>query len=160
MSLNWIDVMIAVYVVWGVWRGRRRGMTSELSRLICLLLAILTGYTLVRWTGRVLGEYAVITGHGRGPIAALSVMMAAIYLAGWLRDRLRMIIETRYPGALVQRRMGGVFGGFRTLVIGCTVTVFIGLMPIGFLGKPFSTGSWFGRTLIRYVVPVYEEITE
>ena len=37
--------------------------------------------------------------------------------------------------------------------------VYLGLLPLGELSKPFSGGSFFGRALIALVVPVYEKVS-
>jgi uncharacterized membrane protein required for colicin V production len=158
MPFNLIDILLAVYIGWGAWRGRRRGLTDEASRVILLLLAILTGYSLVRWIGRILHEWSKVTGQLAGPIGALGIMIGAYLLARHLRQRLRDTFAVRFPDPATQQHGGTMAGATRTLIIGSTIIVFIGLMPLGPIAKPFSSGSITGRILIRAIVPAYHHL--
>jgi hypothetical protein len=158
MPFNLIDILLAGYIAWGAWRGRQRGLTDESTRVILLLLAILTGYSLARWTGRVLHELSVVTGQLAGPLSALGIMIGAYLLARHLRQRIRQTIAARYPDPSTQQRAGTIAGATRALIIGSTVIVFVGLIPLGPVTKPFSTGSITGRILIRTIVPVYDHL--
>lgn len=81
MRFNLIDILLVGYITWGVRRGRQRGLTDEATRVILLLLAVLTGYSLVRWTGKAVGQVASITVQGAGPLAVLGIMIAACFVA-------------------------------------------------------------------------------
>jgi uncharacterized membrane protein required for colicin V production len=159
MSFNLIDLILAGYIGWGIWRGRRRGLTTEATRTILLLLAVLTGYGLARWTGKALGQLATVTGQGTGPLGVLGVMIATYVLARHFRRQLQTRIAKRFPDEQIQRKGGATAGGIRALVLGSTLVVLIGLMPLGVLSKPFNSGSLVGRNLRRYVVPAYQAVT-
>jgi hypothetical protein len=81
MHFNLIDILLVGYITWGIRRGRQRGLTNDATRAVLLLLAVLTGYSLVRWTGKALGQLASITGQGAGPLGVLGIMIATYVLA-------------------------------------------------------------------------------
>lgn len=158
MSFNIFDILTAVYVGLGSWRGGRRGLTFELPRLIWLLLFILTGCSLSHWMRLLFSKIGAVTGQAAGGLGFLGVFAAAFIVARRLRARFGQWLAQRLPVETVQKRGGAVAGGLRALVISCTLIVFIGLMPLGFISVPFRHGSFIGRHLIRLVVPAYEKI--
>lgn len=159
MGFNLLDILLLLYIACGVYRGYSRGLAVEVPRLVNVLVPVLTGYGLYRWMGWALEDATRLLGLNTHAPGVLALMGAAWWLVWQLRARLRNWVALRFLDETRQKRGGAVVCGVRALVLGSTIIVFVGLLPVGFLAKPFSQGSFVGRNLIRYVVPLYEEVS-
>jgi uncharacterized membrane protein required for colicin V production len=159
MGFNLLDILLLLYIAWSVHRGYRRGLAVELPRLVNVLVPVLTGYGLYRWTGWVLKDATRLMGLNTHAPGVLTIMFAAWWLVWRFRVRLHDWVARKFLDETQQKRGGAAVRGARALVLGSAIIVFIGLLPLGFLNRPFSQGSLVGRNLIHYVVPVYETVT-
>ena len=159
MGFNGFDILLQLYIALSVSSGYGQGLAAEVQRLLNVLVPVLTGYGLYRWMGWALKDVTHWLGLDTHAPGVFVLMGVAWWLVWQLRARLRTWVTQRFADETLQKRGGAAVRGFRALVLGSTVIVFIGLLPVGFLGRPFSQGSFVGRTLIRYVVPVYEEVS-
>ena len=159
MGFNLLDILLLSYVAYSVHRGYGRGLAVEVPRLINVLVPVLTGYGLNRWMGRALKDMTHALGLNTHAPGVLIIMFAAWWLVWQFRVRLRTRVAQRFPDEGQQKLGGAAVRGVRALVLGSTNIVFVGLLPIGILGRPFSQGSFVGRSLIRYVVPLYEGVS-
>ncbi len=158
MDFNLLDILLLLYIGYSVYRGYSHGLAAEVPRLINVLMPVLAGYGLNRWMGWALKDVTHLFGLNTHAPGVLTVMFVAWWLVRQFRVRLRTWVEQRFFDETLQRRGGAIVRGVRALVLGSTIIVFVGLLPIGFPGRPFSHGSFVGRNLIRYVVPLYEEV--
>jgi hypothetical protein len=159
MRFNFLDILVAGAALAGMLRGRRRGLALELPQLIGLLAFVLTGSTLAGLTRGLLAGMSVATGRSVGLAGLVGLFIVSTALARRFRAELAAWAARKYPAPASQKRLGGLAGGLRGLIIGSTLIVFCGLLPIGVAKKPFADGSFIGRHLIRWVVPVYDKLT-
>lgn len=159
MGFNIFDILVVAYTGYGSVRGFRRGLGNELPRLIAILLFVLTGWGISHWIRSGLGEIQHLTGQTIGGVGFIGLYVASFYLAKFIRGHTSRWVLKHVPNPEHQKKCGVGAGGFRALVLGCTLIVFLGLMPLGFLKTPFSQGSFIGRNLIRFVVPVYDKLS-
>ncbi len=66
MTYGLADYAAAGYLAWGGLKGRRRGLSVELPRLVSVTLALVTGAGLSRWAGHALAEIHKLTGQIAG----------------------------------------------------------------------------------------------
>lgn len=52
--MNWLDAVIAVPVLWGAYKGFRRGLIFEVAMLIGIILGIYLGFKLSGWMSELL----------------------------------------------------------------------------------------------------------
>lgn len=154
--MNVIDLLVPAYVVYGAIKGRQRGFSRELPKAFGSTLAFVSGFGIYRWTGKLLSEASHLTGQTSGGLTFLAVVIGAITLVRHFPARIRQWAETKYPDETVQKKAGMVAGLIRTLMLSSTVILFMNLAPVGPLREPFTKGSLIGRTLNRWVLPVYE----
>lgn len=158
MSFNLLDIAVAAYVVYGAMKGRKRGIAEELPQLIALLIFVLTGCGLFKWAKKLISGVHQLTGQALGVLSFVAIAVGAFLIARKFRAAIKNWVEQKTPAEESRKQSGMIVGGFRALVIGAAIVVFIGLLPLGALGRPFSSGSFLGRNLIRFVVPVYDEL--
>ncbi len=159
MSFNLLDIGTVVYVAYAVWRGRRRGLAFELPRVLKVFVLAFTGAGLWHWTGAALDQFSKLTRQHVGTIGGAGLMVAAYFLVQHFKAQIRAWAEKKFPDGTLQRRGGAVLGGLHALVLSSFLIVFIGLFPGNPLKGPFAQGSFIGRNLIHYIVPVYENVS-
>jgi hypothetical protein len=159
MGFNLIDAAAAAYVGLATWRGRRRGLAYELPRTLKVLVLALTGAGLWHWTGAALGEVARATRLRLGAVGGVGAVTAAFFLVQHFKAQIRAWAARRFSESGLQRRGGALLGGLHALVLSSFLIVFTGLLPLGPLKAPFARGSFIGRNLIRFVVPVYANLS-
>lgn len=158
MGFNLFDIAVLGYVAYGLWRGHHRGLSQELPRVVGILVFVMTGFGIFRWTSRGLSSVSQTTGVTLGIVGFVLLVAGAWWISGRLSRRISSLSDKHIADKVAQKKLGMIVGGLRTLVIGCFIIVYLWLLPLGELSKPFSGGSFFGRNLIQFIVPVYEKV--
>jgi uncharacterized membrane protein required for colicin V production len=156
MRFSLADILVAGYLIYGTIRGRARGFSRELPKVVSVVLAFTTGFGLYRLSERVMAGLAQMAGQTSGAVSFVAVAIGAFFLMRQFRGRIRDWMAKRYPDENLQRRAGAVTGFIRTATVSAFVFAFISFLPVGFIKRPFTEGSLFGRTVVRLVRPVYE----
>lgn len=156
MRFNFVDILVAAYLIYGTMRGRIRGFSRELPRAVSVTLAFTTGFGLYRSSERLISGLGHLAGQTSGAVGFVTVVVGAFFLMRQFRGRIRDWAAKRYPDENFQRRAGAAAGFIRTVTISAFVFVLISFLPINLLRRPFTEGSLFGRVVVRVVRPVYE----
>src|SRR5260221_183254 len=149
--LGLADLVAAGYLTWGVLKGRRRGLSVDLPRLVSVALAFVTGAGLFRWSAHVLGEMNKLGGQVVGVLGWSACLAGSFYAVRWFRTRAGERIANRYPVETLQKRGGMIAGFLRTFFISTMVTLILLHTPLAFL----VGNSVMGRNVVKIVQPVY-----
>ena len=155
MRFNFADILVVAYLVYGTIRGRIRGLSRELPRVVSVTLAFTTGFGLYRTSERLIAGLAHVTGQASGAVSFVAVAVGAFFLMRQFRGRIGDWAAKRYADERRQRRAGAAAGFIRTATISAFVFVFISFLPIDLVRRPFTEGSLFGRVVVKLVRPVY-----
>jgi hypothetical protein len=155
IRFNLIDLAVIAYVAYSVVRGRQRTLTIELPKLISILLAVVAGGGLFRWTERLLEKATTTAGLSSGPLTMVGILISSFFLVRHFRARIRQWATDHFPAADEQRRWGMVAGGLRATCLCALLIILAGLIPIGEFRKPFQRGSLFGYGVSKLVRPLY-----
>jgi hypothetical protein len=149
--LGLVDSMTAIYLAWGVAKGRRRGLSVELPRLGGVTLALVSGTGLIHWTERVIGEFNKITGQIAGVLGWSGGLVGSFYVVRQFRERIRLWTEKQWSDETLQKRAGMATGFLRTFFISSMIVLFLLHTHFAFLVRD----SLMGRSLVKIVQPVY-----
>jgi hypothetical protein len=149
--LGFVDSTTAVYLTWGIAKGRRRGLSVELPRLAGVTLALVSGTGLIHWTERVIGEFNKISGQIAGVLGWSGGLVGSFYVVRQFRERIRQWIENQWADESLQKRAGMAAGFLRTFFISSMIVLFLLHTHFAFLVRD----SMMGRSLVRIVQPVY-----
>jgi uncharacterized membrane protein required for colicin V production len=156
MRVNFADMLVVAYLIYGTIRGRMRGFSRELPKVVSVTLAFTTGFGLFRSSERLISGLAHAAGQTSGGVGFVTVVVGAFFLMRQFGGRIRDWAAKRYPDENFQRRAGTVAGFIRTMTISAFVFVFISFLPIDLVRQPFTEGSLFGRVVVKLVRPVYD----
>lgn len=126
MSMNWIDAIVALGLIWPAVAGFRAGLVSGLLRSLCLVLGGVGGILLVPtvapWT---------IQNLGLPPLAAPAASVGFGALLGWTVGRLAAMWWKRAtidnPIGWMDRTGGAVLGLLKGTIL---VTIFLAALAV------------------------------
>ena len=156
MTVNLADILVVAYLIYGTIRGRLRGLTRELPKVVSATLALTTGFGLYRASERLISRLGHLAGQSSGAVGFVTVTAGAFFLVHQFRSRIRDWAAKRYADETLQRRAGAAAGFIRTTAMSALVFVFISFLPIDWVRRPFTEGSLFGRVVVKVVRPVYD----
>jgi len=156
VSFNFADILVVAYLIYGTLRGRARGLSRELPKVISVTLAFTTGFGLYRSSERLLSGLAHMARQASGPVSFVLMAVGGYFVMRHLRGRIHDWAARRYSDENLQRKAGAAAGFIRTATLSAFVFVFISFLPIDFLKRPFTDGSLFGRVVVKGVRPMYE----
>jgi membrane protein required for colicin V production len=158
-AFNFVDLAAGAYLLWGLVRGFRRGLSRELFRLITILVAVGAGWRLYRPFGEKIAEVTRLAEQGSGLMAFVLSFLAAGFAMVVLRWVLRNLAEFSFKGQL--ERLGGAAAGLlRCGLVAAAVISVCSLCPIDFISTRFAEGSLFGRVVNAYLLPAYTALAE
>ena len=116
ITMNYIDFIIIILIIFGVVRGFTDGLVKELASLAALILGIWGAIKFSSFTAGKLYDYFDMTGRYVGIIAfviTFILIVIAIHFVGLIADKFIDAISLGF----LNRLLGMVFGGFKTALI-------------------------------------------
>ncbi len=156
MHWNLVDVIVLSLLSVGAWRGAKRGLTQELPSVVGLSMLLLTGWGVFRWILSGVEGAPQIVGMSLGLLGFGGSVAAAVWLTLRIRRRIRDFANKKFPDPADQRCWGAAAGAARAFLISAYIILFISTLPIGFLKKPFTHGSFLGYAINVVLLPVYQ----
>ena len=152
-----VDGLALGYVVYGVARGRRRGLFQELPGAISVTIFLITGCGIYRWSARALLGINHIVGQILGVAGFAGLVCAGIVLGRGLRGWVGRWAHDRYGAEETQKAGGAIAGGVRSFVWVVVALLVFAHWPLHPVTRPIAESSILGRALTRFVLPVYEK---
>ena len=149
-----VDLLVLAHVTLALWRGRKRGFTVEFPSAASLVVFFLTGCGLFSWIHRGLARASEAIGHYLGVFTFFGLLVAAFVL--WRRSHEYVVqLAGRWVPQSRQRLAGGIAGGVRAFVLDATLLLILAHWPLHAMTRWIVEGSFVGRLLIHFVLPVY-----
>lgn len=156
-QLNIVDVVIAVYLIYGAVRGVRRGLSGELARLFSLAVAIVAGWQFYEPLGEQLAAYTRLTGAAASIAGFFCTVLAAGAVLLVLRLMLKNIMEFAFKGKI--ERLGGLLAGvIRAFCIASLALIAVAFVPVPYLQEQVRKESRVGSAILRVVFPLYQDV--
>ena len=89
MRVNFADMLVVAYLIYGTIRGRMRGLSRELPKVVSVTSAFTTGFGLYRASERLISELAHVAGQTSGAVGFVTVVVGAFFLMRQFRGRIR-----------------------------------------------------------------------
>ncbi|UNY99965.1 CvpA family protein [Zhouia spongiae] len=163
--MNFIDIVLGGLILFGFVRGLMKGLFIELASLVALILGIYGAIHFSYFAGDYLREkldwdeqYINLTAFA----ITFVVIVFLVYLLGKLLTKIAHIVAL----GLLNRILGGVFGGLKIIIIAGAILVFIDrsnnifsfvdekAMEESVLYRPVKEA---GATVFKYVLKEEEE---
>jgi uncharacterized membrane-anchored protein len=143
-----IDILVATYLGWAFYRGRRRGLRAETARIVGLVLtlAFLLGLGLFSLVKNGLAALADTLLQQRGIVVTVLVLLSAVLAVVLFHIRLRR--RQKGPRSSEERpAYGGMAGVVRALLLVTIILLGFDFFLPDFLNKALVEGSVTGWAL-------------
>ncbi|MCO5060428.1 MAG: CvpA family protein [Kiritimatiellae bacterium] len=144
--MNLVDALSVLYVAFGAWRGRARGLADEGFRLLRMGVAFLMGCGIYGWISSLLKKALSLGGDVSGPIGFLAVLLGTWFLFRFMKKSLIAFVAARFTR--VAGLGGAIAGGIRTLLIVLSV---VGVLSLA--QRDDVSGRSFVGKLAERVIP-------
>ena len=143
-----IDILVATYLGWAFYRGRRRGLRAETARIVGLLLtlAFLLGLGLFSLVKNGLAALADTLLQHRGIAVSVLVLLSTVLIVVLFRIRLRRQQRSSRANEELPA-YGGMAGVVRALLLVIIVLLGFDFFLPDFLNKALVEGSVTGWAL-------------
>jgi uncharacterized membrane protein required for colicin V production len=143
-----IDILVATYLGWAFYRGRRRGLRAETARIVGLLLtlAFLLGFGLMSLVGNSLSALANTLLQQRGIAVSVLVLLSTVLIVVLFRIRLRRQQRSSRANEELPA-YGGMAGVVRALLLVIIVLLGFDFFLPDFMNKAVVGGSVTGQAL-------------
>ena len=159
LAFNWYDPVVAVALIYGLWSGRRTGLSGEIIRVLALLLMVATAINFYQPVGSWLHRQSGLVKEVADLVAfvGLAVLVYAPSLP--LRAAIRRRTKKLILAAALENTGGAIAGLLRMIVIMMWVTVILSLMRSPFWHKHVAHESSSGQFVVRQL-PAVKAVTE
>ena len=159
--MNWIDLVIVVFLFIAIFRGFINGMVNEVASLAALILGIWGAIKFSSFTAGKLYDYFNMTGQYVGIIAFLvtfGIIVVIIHFIGIIADK----VVTSVSLGFLNRILGIVFGLFKTVMIMSVFFVILNAIDARrpFLPKDKIEGSRFYNPISDIAPAIFPIIGE
>lgn len=122
--MNYLDLILAIPLVWGLIRGIMRGFIIELASVAALILGVFGAIHFSNYAGTLIQEYTELS-DSYLPIASFAVTFILIVVAVHLLARMLQKVVKMVALGWVNRVFGGLFGLIKMGLITSFVLVFL-----------------------------------
>ena len=107
--MNWLDAVIAVPLIFGAYKGWKRGLIFELAMIIGLIIALYLGFKFSGWVSDFINEH-IESMRGISPWVSFFLILAVVILAFVLLARLLEGILELTALSTLNNIAGALFG--------------------------------------------------
>jgi membrane protein required for colicin V production len=160
VKFNIVDGIVLATVAFGMWRGFVTGIIRELSQVFGLFAAFALSIHFMRPFGVFLVQNVNIVeippegGALVGFIVIFSVVFSAVYVLARLLERIADGLKL----GVVNKMLGGIVGGFKTVLVLSIAFVFLGQM--GLPSKTTQSRSYLYGSVESVAPEVWEVFTQ
>lgn len=158
--MNTLDIIIAIPILWGLFKGFRRGFIVEISTLLALVLGVYGALTF----GDLGADYIhrqFNTDPGISRVLGFAllfiVIVVAVYLLGKALEKLIQMVAL----GLVNKLFGMLFGGLKWALIVGSVLYVVSSIPLtnNWLGKDRQRDSYLYLPMLKILPAIYPIVT-
>lgn len=107
--MNTLDIILAVPLLYGLYKGFTRGLIVEIASLVGLVLGIYGGVHFSQKTAAVLGDHVNLTGNAMQLVAFIVtflVILGGVYFIAKMLEKVVNLVAMK----LLNKAGGGIFG--------------------------------------------------
>lgn len=114
--MNYFDIIIVIPLIWGCYKGYRKGFIIEIASVVALLLAVWGGINLSKLSAVYLGSVFDIS-EKLMPLISFAVTFIVIVIAVFAIAKLLQKLIKMVALGFVNRLAGLIFGGLKFALI-------------------------------------------
>lgn len=157
MKINWVDIIIVIYITRAFFSGKKRGLSVELIAVIVAFLSWILALHFYQPFSRSINTWFLVSLSTAKAIAFTGFGFGILFLGTVLGKLLKRIMKLSFTSNM-ERGGGLIIGGLRGGVIIAMIVVCAALIPADFLQREVYTNSLFGNYLVALSPKMHEWI--
>ncbi len=153
-NINWLDIVVIVLVVRGIYMGVRRGLTAELFNFFGMVISLILA---VQWYGKVADVLIINFGLpiwlSRFLCFVIIIQLVRVIFKYGLTFLLKVLNIQFIPQ--LEKIGGGVIGFGRGVIIAATLILALNFIPNDYLKDSIQVKSFTGGFLIETAERTY-----
>ena len=154
VHFNWIDLIVVIFIVRGVYRGYKRGLSGEVLRFLGILIALYLSFKFYEPLAERIVERFSLEHNVAIALSFAGIALAVIIFFYLVNRMVRSMMELPIIAA-IERAGGAILGGVKTLLFVCAFLIILALVRIEAISNAVSRDSLFGSYAIAAVPGVY-----
>lgn len=156
----WVDWLIILFIVFGMWIGFWRGLIAQVFQIIALLLALLLAFWIFPPVGGWLEQQLHVSISLARPISLAVIFFALALVFQFGASILQKLFAPFVAANPVNRAAGLVIGGLQKLLIASFVLVVLVTLPLSPKIKESVNSARLARPLIQLALAVEARLTQ
>lgn len=157
MKINWVDILIVIYIVRAFFLGKKRGLSFEITALISALLAWVISLHFYQGLGESISRWFLLTLASSRAISFIGISMGILFLGAILGRFLKKVMKLSFiPN--VEKIGGCILGILRGISVSAIIILSLSLIPKESLQKEVYTNSLLGDYLVAVSPKLHEWI--
>lgn len=155
MRFNWIDAIVAVFVIRGMVIGHRRGLSGELIRFLGIVCAIYLSFKFYEPGADRLIQRVSLDRNVAIGLSFSGIFLAALLFFYMVNQTVHRV--TQLPAVAALDKAGGtILGGAKALLFACVALILLALVRVEAISSAVSKNSFFGPLAISAVPGAYK----
>lgn len=147
MRINWIDILLVVYIVVAFYFGKKRGLSVELVMAISAVFSWITALHFYQGYGDFLHKNLFVDLNVARSIFYALISLGVIILGMFAGKLIKRIMNLSFISTL-EAYGGLIAGGIKGIVVSAIIVVSLSLMPVDFVQKEVYTNSLLGNYFV------------
>lgn len=154
MKINWVDVLIVIYIIRAFFHGKKRGLSYEITALVSALFAWVVALHFYQVFGDRLSKWFLLN-VPTGRVIAFAACGAGVLFLGAVLSRLMSKIMKLSFVPNVEKVGGCILGTLRGISMTALVVVALALLPIKLVQQEVYVSSFLGNYFVALSPKVY-----
>jgi|TARA_B110000444_G_scaffold42635_1_gene38517 membrane protein required for colicin V production len=157
--MNYFDLILVLPIIYGVYKGFRRGLVLEFTSLLALVLGIYGASIFSKMTFEYLSNWLDIESSYLS-VASYAITFISIVIIVSLGGKLLTLLLKMVALGFLNRIMGSLFGGLKSLLLISIFLIFFDkfVKPFGFVKPDLLNDSVFYEPMVKYTLDIYPDI--
>ncbi|WP_103068943.1 CvpA family protein [Aquimarina sediminis] len=122
--MNYLDIILGIFLLWGLIKGFSKGLFSSLASLVALVVGIYIAVHFSHIAGRYLEEY-VNWQEGATKLVAFAITFIVVVILVSLAGKILTKVADYAALGILNKILGGAFGVLKMAFIASVIIIFI-----------------------------------
>jgi len=147
MKINWVDIILVVFIVYSFTAGKKRGLSVEFPSLIFAFIAWAAGLNYYQGLGRSLSKWFLLTIPTANTIAFAGICAGVLFIGFLMGKFLKKVMKLSFvPG--IEKVGGCIMGTVKGICISAIVIVALVMSSASFLQQEIYIKSFLGNYFV------------
>lgn len=147
MKINWIDILIIIYIVRAFFHGKKRGFSFEITAFVSALASWVLAIHFYQGLGLSINKWFLLSLETARVISFAGIAICILFLGAILSRLIKKIMKLSFlPN--IEKIGGCILGILRGISISAIIIVALALTPSKAIQQEVYISSFFGNYLV------------